>query len=176
MTEVNISNKSYYQIKFNEIEFLNNFKPNSNEVLLYLVQEKSKVTEAHLQRMKTYNIMKEYNETLKNLSFKNCFEHNPFNHVNYFFKQKLTQDYLNYLQIPHYTREITNPIDLITISVIKCSNQQENIEKDTYTLDSYHGDLLLLIKNAKQFNKPKDPIHIAALELEKVKLITFARI
>lgn len=37
MTEVNISNKSYYQIKFNEIEFLNNFKPNSNEVLLYLV-------------------------------------------------------------------------------------------------------------------------------------------
>ncbi|KZT74817.1 Bromodomain-containing protein [Daedalea quercina L-15889] len=65
------------------------------------------------------------------------------------------------LEIPQYPKIIKKPMDLSTI-------KRKLTDSEYTTPDKFRDDFKLMIKNALTFNPPKNPVHEAAKELDRI--------
>ena len=65
------------------------------------------------------------------------------------------------LEIPQYPKIIKKPMDLSTI-------KRKLTDAEYTTPDKFRDDFKLMIKNAQTFNPPKNPVHEAAKELDRI--------
>lgn len=65
------------------------------------------------------------------------------------------------LEIPQYPKVIKKPMDLSTI-------KRKLVDAEYTTPDKFRDDFKLMIKNAQTFNPPKNPVHEAARELDRI--------
>lgn len=65
------------------------------------------------------------------------------------------------LEIPQYPKVIKKPMDLATM-------KRKLTDTEYTTPDKFRDDFKLMIKNAQTFNPPKNPVHEAARELDRI--------
>lgn len=65
------------------------------------------------------------------------------------------------LEIPQYPKVIKKPMDLSTM-------KRKLTDAEYTTPDKFRDDFKLMIKNAQTFNPPKNPVHEAAKELDRI--------